>query len=143
MQVICTSFQTDIHASNPSLSYLLAGCCSYHSANSVNQSTEGHSHQPNTIIYTLLQDDFYSEICIELQTVTYEHCYCISNIDYQFLFLIAPAIVSLFICNCMCLFVRDGATSFPFCICDLPRKYKVQWLIFSHWGKYLEFHSVL
>jgi len=35
MQIICTSFQTDHHASTPALSFLQAGCPSCHPTNSV------------------------------------------------------------------------------------------------------------
>jgi len=36
MQTICTSLQTDNHASTPPLSFLQAGCPSYRPTNSVN-----------------------------------------------------------------------------------------------------------
>jgi len=36
MQIICTSLQTDNHASTPSLNFLWAGCSSWRPINSIN-----------------------------------------------------------------------------------------------------------
>jgi len=40
MQIICTSFHTDNHASNSSLNFLQAGCSSWHLATSVKSPIE-------------------------------------------------------------------------------------------------------
>jgi len=76
---VCTSLQTDNHASTPPLSFLQAGCPFCRPTNSVKESTEGKIYN-NNIIYFLNDTHTNTESIIvgkKLQELTEKTCLCL------------------------------------------------------------------
>jgi len=65
---VCTSLQTDNHASTPPLSFLQAGCPSCHPTNSVKALLAPASNNTNNQIETMVRKQ--NAACIDRQHVT-------------------------------------------------------------------------